>query len=780
MRAWVNLQLGDVTPVKLEMKNSNLLKKFITSYLIMLLIPIIIFTGMYFITSHVIETIAYQSNRYLLEKTGQVIDNALVGMERIAQNVAGNKRIRQLMDNTQSEITNDGYELSLVMNELLNIKNTGEYVEELFLYLKNSDLVVTPYSYFDSRYFWSASYDDGTLSYEQWQQTLLDEQTKYYKTLTRVEGKEERQQFMLVQNYPLLRGEKDVAVVICLDKDKIYEDVKDIEELGDSNFYVMSRDDGVVIGQGEAPENVTYQSLNEEYGIISGRLNREKVAVSYVSSKVIDWKYLVAVSRRQVLGPINGLKYGFIVVVLICLIIGGLIAIYIAKKNYYPISRIMEKLRGQVEWKGDGGEDEYVLINQALQKLVDQNTMLSDAFSKQKNVWRTNFLYRLIKGRKDEAMPAEMTMEKLGISFQSDTFCVAVFWIKDIGALFRGEDVTEGEREQALQLIIDNILSELLEGKQLVYTLEVDNTLTCLINTADDSEDSMETAMKALSETSDYVEEYFYIGVMPALSNIVTGLDMVTSAYRQALDVMEYETVMGSKSPVIYREIENLSNAFYYFPLEKEQQLMNAVTSGEEEAATRVIEEIIQENFGKEHKLSTAMAKCLMSDLISAMMKAIHLSYPTEGEELMKDGAYIDRLIQCETIQDMQEVAKTLLRELCGYVNEQKPKARTNKLAEEIAAFIEREYTNQSLNISYIADHFGFTPSYVSKVFRDYSRQSLLDYINEIRIEAAKKLMQDKSVMVGDVSAQVGFTNVRTFTRIFKKYVGVTPGKYKE
>ena len=59
-------------------------------------------------------------------------------------------------------------------------------------------------------------------------------------------------------------------------------------------------------------------------------------------------------------------------------------------------------------------------------------------------------------------------------------------------------------------------------------------------------------------------------------------------------------------------------------------------------------------------------------------------------------------------------------------------------------------------------------------------QEKILDYINEIRVDAAKELMQDKSVMVGDVSAKVGFTNVRTFTRIFKKYVGVTPGKFKE
>ena len=45
--------------MKLEMKNSSLLKKFITSYLGVLLIPILIFTGMYFATSHIIENITY-------------------------------------------------------------------------------------------------------------------------------------------------------------------------------------------------------------------------------------------------------------------------------------------------------------------------------------------------------------------------------------------------------------------------------------------------------------------------------------------------------------------------------------------------------------------------------------------------------------------------------------------------------------------------------------------------------------------------------------------------
>ena len=71
-------------------------------------------------------------------------------------------------------------------------------------------------------------------------------------------------------------------------------------------------------------------------------------------------------------------------------------------------------------------------------------------------------------------------------------------------------------------------------------------------------------------------------------------------------------------------------------------------------------------------------------------------------------------------------------------------------------------------------------PRYISKVFKDETGEGLLDHINRLRIQQAKKIMQNKNLVLEDVAGQVGFTNVNSFIRVFKKYEGITPGKYRE
>ena len=81
--------------------------------------------------------------------------------------------------------------------------------------------------------------------------------------------------------------------------------------------------------------------------------------------------------------------------------------------------------------------------------------------------------------------------------------------------------------------------------------------------------------------------------------------------------------------------------------------------------------------------------------------------------------------------------------------------------------------------ISHIADHFNITPSYLSKKFREECGISIIDYLYKIRISHSLKLIKDTSLKIADVAQMVGFQDSNAFIRIFKKYYGCTPGKYK-
>ena len=83
------------------------------------------------------------------------------------------------------------------------------------------------------------------------------------------------------------------------------------------------------------------------------------------------------------------------------------------------------------------------------------------------------------------------------------------------------------------------------------------------------------------------------------------------------------------------------------------------------------------------------------------------------------------------------------------------------------------------MSVSVIAEHFNVHPNYISKAFKKNVGKGMLEYISEIRINAAKKMIENTDEPFEYIANRTGFSNIRTFYRVFSNIVGMTPGKYK-
>ena len=74
----------------------------------------------------------------------------------------------------------------------------------------------------------------------------------------------------------------------------------------------------------------------------------------------------------------------------------------------------------------------------------------------------------------------------------------------------------------------------------------------------------------------------------------------------------------------------------------------------------------------------------------------------------------------------------------------------------------------------------GMQGNHLSKIFKERYGITLLDYVANVRIHQAKKLIQEEGCSVQEVAEKTGFLSSTVFIRTFKKKEGITPGKYKE
>ena len=107
---------------------------------------------------------------------------------------------------------------------------------------------------------------------------------------------------------------------------------------------------------------------------------------------------------------------------------------------------------------------------------------------------------------------------------------------------------------------------------------------------------------------------------------------------------------------------------------------------------------------------------------------------------------------------------------------------KQNTIKEDMLQYIAAHYSNPDLSVESVCAALNKSVSTVNKLMKELGEEGPLYYINEKRIQEAKRIFQESkgNQNVKNVMQQVGIENPGTFIRIFKKYVGVTPSEYQK
>ena len=96
----------------------------------------------------------------------------------------------------------------------------------------------------------------------------------------------------------------------------------------------------------------------------------------------------------------------------------------------------------------------------------------------------------------------------------------------------------------------------------------------------------------------------------------------------------------------------------------------------------------------------------------------------------------------------------------------------------KIEKYLEDNY-HIDISLDNLADYLGHSFKYTSILFKKVMGDNFKNYLNIYRIEKAKEIMaENKDIKIKDLAERIGYNSSNTFIRIFRKYEGVSPGKY--
>lgn len=232
---------------------------------------------------------------------------------------------------------------------------------------------------------------------------------------------------------------------------------------------------------------------------------------------------------------------------------------------------------------------------------------------------------------------------------------------------------------------------------------------------------------------------------------------------QQVIDSLNYEAFWYDSSDAEQSPIEKsmVSSEFYQLVV----QLNTCMREKNYFKASELYNTILDNNIPS-NKEGLSKAKIRLQILLDCLIP--YTDYPIT--DLAINMSPHNNIHECRILG--QQVFQNL-------ISSQKKK-NTDPTTERIISiqnYIQENYADENLSVSFIASKYEVNASYLSRAFKDITGMNLLEYIHKTRISAAKIFL--KEYPVKDACIMSGFTDTQSFVRIFRKYESITPAEYR-
>lgn len=731
------------------MKKSKVFLQMFISYIFILIMPILLAAILYGYTLHIVRSQAEEMNMNILKMIRQEIDYELSNLYKVGSKIATDDRI-QYLSGKEKFNASDQFDLYKVFLELDSLCSSEDFISEMFVVLNNTQKVISNNGNMSNELFYSLYYENESLSFEAYKSYMKE---KHHGDFLKVYTKTGKEVFFYTRTVINANvGDKSATVCLVIDFDKIREYLNIFKESDDMNVLILTESNDIV-------------AMDAEYINQMKKTGKETILSSLPSEKN-SWQYISIIPSEYMEYEAKKVQSLAVSLLFLSLFTGLIFSHYLSKKNYNPIELIMERFKKQSNSDVPNGEDEYQWLNNQIEQFFEKHVDTQRLLKKNLRTVKDYYLCRLLQNYCSEKPPEQYA---LNIKEQYNT--VLLF----LPASVSGEDLgKESMEENALhKFTIMNVFEEMCSEYYNLDMVELGERVAAIVSLPDDEPSHLEALKNITENMQQLLEEYFKFSGTILIGPICHGWSGIHESYRQTIKLTEYINLLDA-TLLVYDEIKDIQ-AQYYYPVELEQKIVNAIRIGDDVLAQKTMEEIFNQNL--QGQITANIYRCLIYGMIGTLLDGANQGgYCDAASEL----DFPDNDFSKTSISHMRRQFEELVKQICEKIRGiQQENANDHSLSRKVEKYILENYNDPDLNISITSQYFALTPAYLSSAYKKQTGESLLEYINKVRIDNAKRLLTE-NYSVAEVSEMAGFRDSGTFIRVFKKKVGMTPGQYKK
>lgn len=367
---------------------------------------------------------------------------------------------------------------------------------------------------------------------------------------------------------------------------------------------------------------------------------------------------------------------------------------------------------------------------------------------------------------------AQSCLRMANISHEEGFAIFAVSLVNDQDHIFDLMDINSGKRMGAAHYFLDNVLKDLLYNLYpgILATVGT-NTFVSVVSypIQDDTAPVTEACHKLVS----FFEENF--SILLQITDVYQGVgsESFFSAVNNALQEVSFMAFWGMPSDsddtesTDSRSLHSCSNAI--------RKLINNLNTQNFHAVSKELDTILGSTISINEK-DIRTTKYQMFTLTSFIITAIE-EYVNGDRAFIEAKGFEARLYDAKSINDYRAELAVILQEVAQHKDVSDKTTFISGRMENIRQYLFDHFRESSLNVASVAQEFDMNVSYLSRNFKASYNVNMLEYIQRLRVEEAKKLLRTHPVQ--EVAREVGFWDPQGLTRSFKKYEGIAPGDYK-
>lgn len=688
-----------------------------------------------------------ERNRLVFENSAIGLSNTFSAIESFTETLYDQKELQTLMGNADRERSSLTIGIYKVIEELPLLSDSNGIISGYFVYLPGADVIVAPrQGYLGIEKYYTAHFAlNTTQPFTDWKQEVLEGAANSIHA-SWSHNSEIQYGFSLASR---LIGVPNARVVFRLKPDRLLRQLS-MSLLEEGGCAMITDVDGTILAVSEGGAEIA-GVLDGCVPVASEQVQTLKLSgKTYLCSAADIARYGV---RMLILAPQSAVRAearasirGILSVFIWTVIAGLFILLVLLALSFRPLWPIAQRV-AETDADGHG----LKLVSEAFMRMERNNRILEKRLEEQAGHLRNGCVNRLIHGRAADAYTLEDMLRHADLPIHGSHFAGVVIRLGE-------EAETEAARAMTLEIL------ERFHEHLVFLTFDSLCVVDCLFFEDEEDEIDLNT---------------YFAGVYEELQTLCSGeleicvgtrcdrLECVADSFRAARRSLG----VSAHDEWLHLAKDNPCEIAISRVLSKDeaQKLENCAMTGDLAGVSKLLEEIYNRNF-VENRLMDFQRQYLFCRLVGALARM-------PGSEMPADALPGDLLHYTEN--EFFEWLRARLAEVCVQARNRSTQ-KSQLFADGVRGYIDENYARYDLSLSGLALHFGVTGSYLSTVFKKQMGTTFSAYLEQVRIQHAERLLQERKLTIDEIATHVGYTNSDSFRRAYKRARGVSPSQYRE